>query len=147
MKIILNENVKGKGKAGQTIEVQAGYGNFLVREQKAVVATEDALQAKAAENATAQATEAKLIDSMQQLANKLTSVSITLRMKVGSEGKTFGAVSSKQIVQAFADQHQIELDKKKIEMGHLINMLGRFDVPIQLHKQVIATLRVDVVEE
>jgi len=147
MKIILNENVKGKGKAGQTIEVPAGYGNFLIREQKAVMATDDALQAKAAADATAIANEAKLVDSMQQLADKLASISITLRMKVGSEGKTFGAVSSKQIVQAFVDQHQIELDKKKIEMDHPINMLGRFDVPIQLHKQVTATLRVDVVEE
>jgi len=81
------------------------------------------------------------------LAKKLASVSITLPMKVGSEGKTFGAVSSKQIVQAFADQHHIELDKKKIDMDHPINMLGRFEVPIQLHKQVTATLRVDVVEE
>jgi ribosomal protein L9 len=147
MKIILKENVKGKGKAGQTIEVPAGYGNFLVREQKALVATEDALQAKATEDANAQAKEAKLVEQMQQLAKKLASVSITLPMKVGSEGKTFGAVSSKQIVQAFADQHHIELDKKKIDMDHPINMLGRFEVPIQLHKQVTATLRVDVVEE
>jgi cyclic-di-AMP phosphodiesterase len=147
MKIILNETIKGKGKAGQTIDVPAGYANFLVREQKAVIATDIALEAKAAADAQAQAKEAALVDAMQALAKRLDALSIVIAMKVGSEGKTFGAISSKQIAQAFADQHNIELDKKKIEMRHPINMLGRFDVTIQLHKTIDATLHVSVVEE
>lgn len=147
MKIILNETIKGKGKAGQTIEVPAGYGNFLVREQKAVMATDDALEAKAAAEAQAQANESALVQSMQALATQLDALPIVIPMKVGAEGKTFGAISSKQIAQAFATQHHIELDKKKIEMNHPINTLGSYDVTIQLHKTVHATLHVRVVEE
>lgn len=147
MKIILNETVKGKGKAGQTIEVQPGYGHFLIREQKAILASEEALVAKAKGEAMAQAKEAKLIEQMTALATSLNELVITLPMKVGLEGKTFGAVSSKQVVQAFHDQHQIDLDKKKLDMGATINALGRYQLSIQLHRTLTATLHVHVVEE
>lgn len=147
MKIILNETVKGKGKAGQTIDVPTGYANFLIREQIAIVASEEALVAKAENEAIAQANEAKLIDSMNELATTLNDLVVTVPMKVGVEGKTFGAVSSKQVIQAFHDQHQIDLDKKKLDMGATINALGRYQLSIQLHRSVTATLHVHVVEE
>ncbi len=147
MKIILNETVKGKGKAGQTIDVPTGYANFLIREQIAIVASEEALVAKAENEAIAQANEAKLIDSMNVLATTLNDLVVTVPMKVGVEGKTFGAVSSKQVIQAFHDQHQIDLDKKKLDMGATINALGRYQLSIQLHRSVTATLHVHVVEE
>jgi ribosomal protein L9 len=147
MKIILNETIKGKGKAGQTIDVPSGYGNFLVREQKAILASEEALVAKAENEAIAEANEAKLVAEMTSLAAKLNDLFITLPMKVGLEGKTFGTVSSKQVIQAFHDQHHIELDKKKLDMGATINALGRYQLTIQLHRTVVATLHVHVVEE
>jgi ribosomal protein L9 len=147
MKIILNETVKGKGKAGQTIDVPTGYANFLIREQIAIVASEEALVAKAENEAIAQANEAKLIDSMNVLATTLNDLVVSVPMKVGVEGKTFGAVSSKQVIQAFHDQHQIDLDKKKLDMGATINALGRYQLSIQLHRSVTATLHVHVVEE
>lgn len=147
MKIILNETVKGKGKAGQTIDVPTGYGNFLIREHKAILASEEALVAKAEGEAIAEANEAKLIAEMSELANALNDLVITIPMKVGLEGKTFGAVSSKQVIQAFHDQHQIELDKKKLDMGATINGLGRYQLSIQLHRTVTATLHVHVVED
>ena len=147
MKIILNETVKGKGKAGQTIDVPTGYGNFLIREQKAILASEEALVAKAEGEAVAQANEAKLVAEMQALQARLDALVITVPMKVGLEGKTFGAVSSKQVIQAFIDQHQIELDKKKLDMGATINALGRYQLSIQLHRTVVATLHVHVVED
>jgi ribosomal protein L9 len=147
MKIILNETIKGKGKAGQTITVQPGYGNFLIREHKAILASEEALLAKAEDEANAQAKEATLMAEMRALAAKLDTLIVTIAMKVGSEGKTFGAVSSKQVIQAFEEQHHIELDKKKLDMGAVINALGRYQVSIQLHRSVIATLHVHVVED
>lgn len=147
MKIILNETIKGKGKAGQTIDVPSGYGNFLVREQKAILASEEALVAKAENEAIAEANEAKLVAEMTSLAAKLNGLFIMLPMKVGLEGKTFGTVSSKQVIQAFHDQHHIELDKKKLDMGATINALGRYQLTIQLHRTVVATLHVHVVEE
>ena len=147
MKIILNETIKGKGKAGQTIDVPSGYGNFLVREHKAILASEEALVAKAENEAIAEANEAKLVAEMTSLAAKLNGLFITLPMKVGLEGKTFGTVSSKQVIQAFHDQHHIELDKKKLDMGATINALGRYQLTIQLHRTVVATLHVHVVEE
>lgn len=147
MKIILNETIKGKGKVGQTIDVPSGYGNFLIRERKAIIASEEALVAKAEGEAIAQANEAKLVAEMTSLASTLNDLVITLPMKVGLEGKTFGAVSSKQVIQAFHDQYHIELDKKKLDMGATINALGRYQLSIQLHRTVVATLHVHVVEE
>jgi ribosomal protein L9 len=147
MKVILQEHVKGKGKAGQTIEVPSGYGLFLVREQKAVLATQEALNAMANDEAKAHAKEVATIDQMKSLSLTLANQPVRIAMKVGVEGKTFGAVSSKQIIQAFQEQHQLTLDKKKIQIEQPINSLGRYLVPIQLHKEVMATLLIDVVEE
>jgi large subunit ribosomal protein L9 len=147
MKVILTQTIKGKGKAGQTIEVPNGYGNFLIREQQAILASEEALVAKAEGEAKAQADETKLITQMRALATRLDGLAITIPMKVGAEGKTFGAVSSKQVIQGFLDQHNIELEKKKLDMGATINAIGRYDRMIQLHRTVTATLHVHVVED
>lgn len=147
MKVILLETVKGKGKEGQIIDVPSGYANFLIREKKALPANEENLETKQQQDEAARLAEEALVASMKELAQILTSKPVQIAMKVGAEGRTFGSVSTKQIVSAFQQQHQIELDKRKIELHDPIQSLGQYQVPIQLHKEVPAILKVHVVEE
>lgn len=147
MKVILQETVKGKGKEGQIIDVPSGYANFLIREKKAVAASEENIESKQQQDEATRQAEADLIVSMKELAERLKDKPVQIPMKVGSEGRTFGSVSTKQIVAAFQRQHQIELDKRKIDLTDSIQALGQYQVPIQLHKDVPALLKVHVVAE
>ncbi len=147
MKVILVETVKGKGKEGQIIDVPSGYANFLIREKKALAASEENIESKQQKDEEARLAEEALIESMKQLSKVLADKPVQISMKVGSEGRTFGSVSTKQIIAAFQQQHKIELDKRKIDLQDPIQSLGQFQVPIQLHKEVPAILKVHVVEE
>lgn len=147
MKVILVETVKGKGKEGQIIDVPSGYANFLIREKKALAASEENIESKQQKDEEARLAEEALIESMKQLSKVLADKPVKISMKVGSEGRTFGSVSTKQIIAAFQQQHKIELDKRKIDLQDPIQSLGQFQVPIQLHKEVPAILKVHVVEE
>ncbi len=147
MKVILVETVKGKGKEGQIIDVPSGYANFLIREKKALAASEENIESKQQKDEEARQAEEALIESMKKLSKVLADKPVQIAMKVGSEGRTFGSVSTKQIIAAFQQQHKIELDKRKIDLQDPIQSLGQFQVPIQLHKEVPAILKVHVVEE
>ena len=147
MKVILLETLKGKGKEGQIIDVPSGYANFLIREKKALNASEENIESKQQKDEAARMAEEALIESMKQLSVVLSDKPVQISMKVGSEGKTFGSVSTKQIIAAFQKQHKIELDKRKIDLQDPIQSLCQFQVPIQLHKEVPAILKVHVVEE
>jgi len=147
MKVILQETVKGKGKEGQIIDVPSGYANFLIREKKAVAASEENIESKQQKDEAARQAEADLVAAMKALALLLQDKPVQIAMKVGSEGRTFGSVSTKQIVSAFQQQHHIDIDKRKIDLTDTIQSLGQFQVPIQLHKDVPAILKVHVVAE
>jgi ribosomal protein L9 len=147
MKVILQETVKGKGKEGQIIDVPSGYANFLIREKKAVAASEENIESKQQKDEAARQAELDLIAAMKELALVLQDKPVQIAMKVGSEGRTFGSVSTKQIVSAFQQQHHIDIDKRKIDLTDTIQSLGQFQVPIQLHKDVPAILKVHVVAE
>ena len=147
MKVILVETVKGKGKEGQIVDVPSGYANFLIREKKALAASEENIESKQQKDEEARLAEEALIESMKKLSKVLADKPVKISMKVGSEGRTFGSVSTKQIIAAFQQQHKIELDKRKIDLQDPIQSLGQFQVPIQLHKEVPAILKVHVVEE
>lgn len=147
MKVILLETVKGKGKEGQIIDVPSGYANFLIRENKALPANEENIETKQKQDEAARLAEEALVASMKELSLQLADKPVQIAMKVGVEGRTFGSVSTKQIVAAFQQQHQIELDKRKIDLLDPIQALGQYQVPIQLHKEVPAIIKVHVVEE
>ena len=148
MKVILQQDVRGKGKKGQMIEVAEGYArNFLLPKNLAVLATADAmntmkLQAKAKAKADAEAKAAA-----QELAGKLKGCQVKIAAKGGAGGKLFGAVTAKEISGQLKAQHDMELDSKKLVLAEPIKTFGSFEVKAKLGFEITGTVYVLVCEE
>lgn len=147
MKIILTKDVKGKGKAGDIIDIPAGHANFLIRTDQAVLATVDNIkQLKKKKREEKEAME-KHLNEMRELKSVIESKPVHIHVRVGKEGKLFGSVSTKQIADEFKAQHDLILDKRKMLPDKIINSLGTYEIPIQLHKEVTALMTIHVVEK
>ena len=141
MKVILLEDVKSLGKKGQLVEVNAGYArNFIEATSKNI---NDLKLQKAHEDKVA----AEQLAAAKVLAEELKNKSVELKMKVGEGGRTFGAISTKEIAAAAKEQLGYELDKKKISVDEPIKSLGVHNVKIKLHPKVTADLKVKVTEK
>ena len=147
MKVILIKDVKGKGKVDDVIDVSTGYANYLITSKQAIEATPDNLKQLENKLQKRQKEQEKLLQDMRNLKEIVEQKTITIAVKVGKEGKLFGSVSTKQIVEEFKAQHNIDLDKRKIIFDKDIDALGTYIIPIQLHKDVVAKLTVHVVEK
>ncbi len=146
MKVILKEDVANLGRMGDVLEVASGYArNFLIPKKKAFEAT--------AKNLKAIEHQKKLLaDQMKRekkeaeaLAIRINESSITIPVQVGEEEKLFGSVTNKDIGEALAKEG-IEVDKHKILLEKPIKELGIFTVPIKLHSEVTANLKVWIVK-
>ena len=148
MKVILTQNVRGKGKKGQMIEAAEGYArNFLLPKGMAVLATADAvntmnLQAKAKAKADAEAKAAAL-----EIAEKLKSCQVKIAAKGGEGGKLFGAVTGKEIAAALKEQYGMDVDSKKLVLDQPIKTFGSFEVKAKLGFEISGTVYVLVTEE
>ena len=148
MKVILKQDVKGKGKKGQMIEAAEGYArNFLIPKGLAVEATADAvntmkLQAKAKARADA---EAKA--EAQAIAEKLKACQVKIAAKGGEGGKLFGAITGKEISAALSDQYGLTVDGKKLVLEQPIKSFGSYEVKAKLGYEVSGTVYVLVIEE
>lgn len=150
MKVIFTKDVRGRGKRGDLKEVPDGYAqNYLIRNGYAKAATKAAMselkgQERAAEKAAAEelANAKKL---KEQLENDKTVVELS--GKAGTDGRMFGSISSKQIVTALKKQYNIKLDKHKLQLSAPIKALGYVNVPVKLHPQVKASVRVHIAEK
>lgn len=148
MKVILLQDVKSLGKKGDMVEVNKGYaGNFLLPKKLAVEATSKNVNDLKLQKANQDKQEAARLEEAKQLARDLEDKTVELKMKVGEGGKTFGAISTKEIAAAAHDQFGIELDKKKISVDEAIRSLGVHEVKIRLHPKVTARLKVHVTEK
>ena len=147
MQVILLQDVKSLGKKGDVVNVSDGYARNYVIPKKLGVEANDKnrnelkLQKKHADKVAAQ----KLADA-QALAQDLQGRKITVKMKAGENGKVFGSIAAKEIAAAAKSQHDLDLDKKKIQLAEPIKSFGMFEVPIKLHPQVTGTLYVLVQE-
>ena len=148
MKVILTQDVHGKGKKGQMIEAAEGYArNFLLPKGMAVLATADAvntmnLQAKAKAKADAEAKAAAL-----EIAEKLKSCQVKIAAKGGEGGKLFGAVTGKEIAAALKEQYGMDVDSKKLVLDQPIKTFGSFEVKAKLGFEISGTVYVLVTEE
>lgn len=143
MRVILLEDVKKVGKKGQTVNVADGYGqNFLIKNNLAVMATatSKAIAAKQEEEKKQLELEKKL--AAQELAKKLEDIVLEFQIKAANDGKTFGSVSTKQVVEALFKKHEIKVDKRKFLNAHPIGALGYTNLEIELYKGVIGKIRV-----
>ena len=148
MKIILLEDVKNVGKKGEIVEVADGYGrNFLVRNKLAVEATAQSKLILEKQKQQKIEQEKEDIKNAEALKLKLAEITLVFPVKTGDNGKVFGSVSSKQIAEELIKKHKITIDKRKILDEGPINTLGFYNIKIELHKQVIATIKIQLKEQ
>ena len=147
MEIILRQDFEQLGKTGDVVKVKPGYArNYLIPKGIAYLATE--ANKRRLENDLKQQTwrQAKDKKMAEDLAKKLESVSCTITVQVGEEDKLFGSVTSQNIAEALKAQGY-EVDKRKIQLEEPIKSLGIYSVPVKLHSEVDATVKVWVVKE
>ena len=148
MKVILLQDVKSLGKKGDLVEVNAGYArNFILPKKLGIEATNKNINDLKLQKAHQDKVAAQQLADAQELAADIEKKSVEVQMKVGEGGKTFGAISTKEIAAAAKDQLGLELDKKKISVDETIKSLGVHNVKIKLHPKVVATLKVKVSEK
>ena len=147
MKVILKEDISTLGKAGDLIEVARGYGrNFLIPHGKALEATPHQQKQLEEQKRIILKRKAKDMEAARMLAGQFESLSLELSRKVKEEGKLYGSVSVKDLVEKLAEQN-ILLDRKKILLKEPIRTLGNYEVPVKLEAGLTATLKVSVVED
>jgi large subunit ribosomal protein L9 len=147
MQLILLEDVPSLGKAGDLVKVSDGYGrNYLIPKKKAVLATEKSLAMIEHQRQQIQQRTGKTKKDAERMAQQIEQLSCTFAKTVGESGKLFGSVTSMEI-ESYLKENGIDLDRKKILLEEPIKNLGMFTVPIKLHPEVTANLKVWVVQE
>lgn len=147
MQVILLENVPSLGKAGDLVKVSDGYGrNYLIPQKKAVLATEKSLKVIEHQKRQVQQRMEKTKKDAEKMAQQIEKLSCTFTKAVGESGKVFGSVTSMDI-ENYLKENGMEVDRKKISLEEPIKNLGMFTVPIKLHPEVAAHLKVWVVQE
>jgi len=148
MKIILKQNVEKIGQVGEVVEVSDGFArNFLIPQGKAISFT--AGNFKQIEYLKKQEVEQREgeLKEVKELAAKINNISLEIKVKAGEEGKLFGSVTSKDIVEALLKEHGIELDKKKLNLKESLKKLGVHIVPINLYKDVTPQIKVNLISD
>lgn len=147
MQIILQEDVDKLGNRGQVVDVADGYArNYLLPRKLALTATPSNLKQLGRMRATFAKREATETESAQQLAEVLAGVSVTLSRKAGENDQLFGSVTASDISDALAAQ-SVTIDKKKIQLDTPIKLVGEYQVPVKIFREVGATIKVTVQRE
>ena len=147
MKVIFLKDVKKQGKKGEIKEVKDGYGmNFLIKNGYAVQATNTGVNRLKKETAEAELQENLLIKDCENVKKQLEKMILKISVKTGEGDRVFGSVSTKQIVSELKKQG-IEIDKKGIVIDGTLTSLGVHNIKIELHKKVVAELKVQLVTE
>ena len=134
MEVVLLEDVKALGKKGQIVKVNDGYArNFILPKKLGVEANTKNLNDLKLQKANEAKVAAEQLAEAKALAAKIDELSVTVSIKAGEGGRTFGSVSTKEIAKAAADQLHLDIDKKKMVLTDPIRSLGTFEVPIKLH--------------
>jgi len=145
MKVILLSDVKNVGKKGEVKQVADGYGrNYLVKNGLAVEATKKSMEILTKQKADEAAREAEMKEEAIELKNKLEKMTISFKVKAGSDGKMFGSVSNAKIAETLAKDYQIQVDKGKFVDNGNITELGMHKVRVELFKGVVATLNINI---
>jgi len=147
MKVILKDDVKSLGRMGEVVNVSAGYArNFLIPKNFAVEAHTSNIKEFEHHKKVIAEKAAKIMNASKATADKLSSLMITIKAKVGEEDKLFGSVTSMDIAHALAAEGY-DVDKKKIHIEEPIKRAGEYPVQVKLHTDVTATIRVHVIPE
>ena len=147
IEVILREDIKTLGRAGEMVRVKPGYArNYLLPQGLAYEATEGNRKRIAAETRVRAAKDQAERTEAERMASTLSGLTLTLKGKAGEEGKLFGSITSQDIAEALASQGY-SFDRRRIELEHPIKATGTHAVSLRLHPEVHAELRVSVVAE
>ncbi|MDY7224546.1 50S ribosomal protein L9 [Halalkalibacterium halodurans] len=147
MKVIFQQDVKGKGKKGEVKNVSEGYArNYLIPNGLAVEATSANMKNLNAKKKSEEKKKEEELQEAKAYQTELEALTLELKAKAGEGGRLFGAISTKQIAEALSREGK-KVDKRKILLNDPIRSLGYTNVPIKIHPEVTATVKVHVVEE
>ena len=145
MKVILLQDVKSVGKKGDTVELSEGYArNFILPRKLGVEATSANMNNLKLQKANEAKIAKEQYEDAVAFSKEIEEMLVKVGLKSGEGGKTFGSISSKEIVTAVKEQYGKEIDKKKLQMPDAIKAIGSYEVTVKLHPKVTATLRVKV---
>jgi large subunit ribosomal protein L9 len=145
--VLLQDNVENLGQSGDVVRVRPGFArNFLIPRGLAVPATPGNLARVDQLKKLAAVRAGQILDAAKQVADKIAGLSVRIERAVGEESKMYGSVTTRDIEEAFAEKG-VELDKRKIGLSEPIKQLGEFEVPVKLHANVTATLKIEVVKK
>lgn len=148
MKVILKDNIKGVGKKNEVINASDGYArNFLFPKNLAVEATPENMQKLNSQNQAKQYRKDQEKEQAQEIAKKLETLTVEMKVQAGENGKIFGSVSSKEISESLEKQYKIIIDKKKIEIKDPIKVLGTRTIEARLFEGVIGKIKINVVSQ
>ena len=145
MKIIFIKDLKKQGKKDEIKEVKDGYAKYLIAEGYAVPYSTKSLNVLNSEINARNEKEDKLIEESKKVKSKLEKLTLKFNVKVGEKGKVFGSISSKQIAEELS-KLGFEVDKKKINIETELNILGMHVVDVNLHKNVVAKINIELVK-
>ncbi len=145
MKVILKADIKGVGKKNEIINASDGYArNFLFPKNLAVEANAENMSKLQAQKDATQFRKNNEKEDAKKLAEKLTKIMVRIEVKAGENGKIFGGVSSKDIAENLEKQHNIKIDKKKIDLKETIKTLGIHIIDVKLYEGVFGKIKIDV---
>jgi large subunit ribosomal protein L9 len=148
MKVILLDDVRGVGDAGQVASVADGYArNFLIPRKLAIEASEGNLKSLEQHRSMIKRRQHAEASTATAVAERLAGITLKLKAKAGEAGKLYGSITNSMIAEALAAEHGLEVDRRTISFPHPIKMLGSHEAAIHLHRAVEATLRIDVEPE
>lgn len=148
MKVIFLQDVKGKGKKGEVKDVAVGYAqNFLLKNNLAIEATPASISKLKGQQNRDEKNAAEELEEAKQVKVQIEKVTVEMKAKSGEGGRLFGSITAKQIADELKKAEGIKVDRRKMDLPDAIRALGYTNVPIRIHPDVTATLKVHVTEE
>ncbi|SEJ74189.1 large subunit ribosomal protein L9 [Propionispira arboris] len=146
MKVILQQDIKKVGNKGDILEVSEGYGrNFLLPKKYAVEANTANMNVANAKKKSAQLKKQQETDEAKLMAAQLSKIEVSIPVKIGEGGKLFGSVTGKDVADILQTTHNLEIDKRKIEIKGGIKGVGDYDAVIKVHPEITSTIKVHVI--
>ena len=147
MKVILLQDVKGKGKKGQMLEISDGYArNYLLPRKLAVEATADSINTMRMTDKANQEKRQREREEAFAISNKLKNLTVVVKAKGGGAGRLFGSITTQEIADALQKNHGITVDKRKIVLNETIKTVGLYTVKCKLGYEITGDLKVNIEE-
>lgn len=145
MQVILLKELQGRGGEGDVINVARGFANnYLLTQGIAVKATKGNLKQLEQRRANIAKREEERVANANELAAKLNDLKVHIKAQVGEEGQLFGSVTSSMIADGIKQEHDIDVDRRRVELGKPIKVVGEYQVPINIYRSIAGTVSVVV---